>query len=172
VSGGYLSPELLAGKHDVSGFECRSREQTDWLRRHARQSAASGTTRVFVVTGQDGEVVVAYYAWCMAQLTAAASPERVRKGAGRYPQPVALLARLGADVRHEGRGLGAALLQDVFARLAELSGDIGCRGLLIHAESAEAKKFYLHLVPEFEQSPTDELHLVLLLKDIRRTLAN
>jgi hypothetical protein len=25
-------------------------------------------------------------------------------------------------------------------------------------------------VPEFEPSPTDELHLVLLMKDIRRTL--
>ena len=37
----------------------------------------------------------------------------------------------------------------------------------MHAESAEATKFYLHLVPEFEPSPTDDLHLVLLLKDIR-----
>ena len=171
MSAGYRPPELLAGHHDVSGFECRSREQTDWLRRHARQSAASGTTRVFVVTGPDSLAVVAYYAWCMAPLTGPASPERLRKGSGRYPQPVALLARLGVDIRHEGRGLGAALLKDVFARLAGLSTDIGCRGLLVHAESAEAKKFYLHLVPEFEQSPTDELHLVLLLKDIRKTLA-
>jgi hypothetical protein len=91
---------------------------------------------------------------------------------GRTPdvQKKALLARLGVDVRHERRELGAALLQDVFARLAGLSSDIGCRGLLIHAESAKAKKFYLHLVQEFEQSPTDELHLVLLLKDIRKTL--
>jgi hypothetical protein len=178
VSGGYRPPELLAAQHDVSGFECRSQEQTDWLRRHARQSAASGTTRVFVVTGQDTPVVVAYYAWCMAQLTAPASPVtapaspgRLRKAAGRYPQPVALLARLGVDIRHEGHGLGVALLQDVFVRLASLSSDIGCRGLLVHAESAEAKRFYLHLVPEFEPSPTDELHLVLLLKDIRKTLA-
>jgi hypothetical protein len=31
--------------------------------------------------------------------------------------------------------------------------------------------FYRHLVPEFEQSPTDPLHLVLLIEDIRRTLA-
>ncbi len=92
------------------------------------------------------------------------------KGAGRYPQPVALLARLGVDVTHEGRGLGAALLQDVFARLVELSDDIGCRGLLVHAESAPARDFYLHLVPEFEASPTDELHLVLMMKDIKRTL--
>jgi GNAT superfamily N-acetyltransferase len=169
MSARYRPPELLADHHDTSGFECRSREQTDWLRRLARQSA-TGTTRVFVVTDETGHAVVAYYAWCMAQLAAAAAPERLRKGAGRYPQPVALLARLGVDIHYEGQGLGAALLQDVFARVMELSSDIGCRGLLVHAESDEAKKFYLHLVPEFEQSPTDDLHLVLLMKDIRRTL--
>lgn len=170
MSARYRPPELLAGHHDVSKFECRSAEQTDWLRRFARQSAATGTTRVFVVTEAAGPAVAAYYAWCMAQLVPAAAPERLRKGAGRYPQPVALLARLGVDIRHERQGLGAALLQDAFARLLELSSDIGCRGLLVHAESAEAKRFYLHLVPEFEPSPTDDMHLVLLMKDIRRTL--
>ncbi len=106
----------------------------------------------------------------MAQVVHADFPERLGKGAGRYPQPVALLARLGVDTGHEGRGLGAGLLQDVFARLVELSGDIGCRGLLVHAEATEGGDFYLHLVPEFEPSPTDDLHLVLLMKDIRRTL--
>lgn len=34
------------------------------------------------------------------------------------------------------------------------------------------KKFCLHLVAEFESSPSDELHLVLLMKDIRRTLVS
>jgi GNAT superfamily N-acetyltransferase len=170
VTGRYLAPVPLADHHDVATFECRSREQTDWLRRHARQSAATGTTRVFVVTEPGSEFVVAYYGWCMAQVAPAAAPVRLRKGAGRYPQPVALLTRLGVDVNHEGRGLGAALLQDVFARLLELSVDIGCRGLLVHAESLEARAFYRHLVPEFETSPTDELHLVLLMKDIRKTL--
>jgi GNAT superfamily N-acetyltransferase len=129
-----------------------------------------GTTRVFVVTRTESTIVVAYYAWCMAQVDVGRAPQRLRKGAGKYPQPTALLARLGVDLHHEGRGLGAALLQDVFARLLELSADIGCRGLLVHAESREARAFYLHLVPEFEPSPTDELHLVLLMKDIRRTL--
>ena len=105
----------------------------------------------------------------MAQLDLAA-PEHLKKGAGRYPQPVALLARLGVDSRHEGKGLGAALLVDAVTRLLTLSDDIGCRGLLIHAECVVARDFYLHLVPELEQSPTDELHLVLLLKDARRTL--
>lgn len=97
-------------------------------------------------------------------------PVRLAKGAGRYPQPVALLARLGVDREHEGRGLGAGLLQDVFSRLVELSSGIGCRGLLVHAEHPEARSFYEHLIPEFEPSPTDELHLVLLMKDVRKTL--
>lgn len=166
----YRPPEPLNEDHDVSSFSCRSSEQTDWLRRYAHQSANTGTTRVFVVTEVPSDRIVAYYAWCMAQVDSGAAPERLRKGAGRYPQPVALLARLGVDADHEGRGLGAGLLQDVFTRLAGLSADIGCRGLLVHAESRDARDFYRHLVPEFEPSPTDELHLVLLMKDIRRTL--
>jgi hypothetical protein len=71
--------------------------------------------------------------------------------AGRYPQPVALLA-------------------DVISRTAQLGSEVGCRGLLVHAESDSARDFYRHLIPEFEPSPTDPLHLVRLMKDILRTL--
>ena len=166
----YQLPRLLTVTDSVEEFSCTSTEQTQWLRRHAMQSASSSTTRVFVVTRKGDSTVVAYYAWCMAQLELSAAPDRLKKGAGRYPQPVALLARLGVDSRHEGKGLGAALLVDAVTRLLTLSDDIGCRGLLIHAESAVARDFYLNLIPELEQSPTDELHLVLLLKDARRTL--
>ena len=166
----YRSLVPLGVDHDVSDLRCRSREQTDWLHRRARQSVATGTTSVFVVTEVGGTAVVAYYGWCMAWLDVAAAPSRMRKGAGRFPQPVALLARLGVDTAHEGRGLGAALLRDVVARLLRLSPEIGCRGLLVHAESAEARAFYLHVLPDLDPSPTDELHLVLLMKDLRRTL--
>lgn len=166
----YSAPVPLAATHLVDQFECDSAEQTTWLRRFARQSASMGTTKVFVVTEAGSDRVVAYYAWCMAHLAINEAPDRLRKGAGRYPQPVALLARLGVHVLHEGRGLGAGLLVDVIARVARLSAEIGCRGLLVHAESQAARDFYVHLVPEFEQSPTDPLHLVLMTKDIRRTL--
>ena len=170
MTAAYRRPEPLRDDHALDEFECRSSEQTLWLRRYARQSAAVGTTRVFVVTEVGSPEVVAYYGWCMAQLHPTEAPARLRKGAGRYPQPVALLARLGVHVRHEGRGLGAGLLQDVFLRVVALSDEIGCRALLVHAESNTARDFYRHLVPEFEESPTDPLHLVVLTKDIRRTL--
>ena len=35
----------------------------------------------------------------------------------------------------------------------------------------EAKDFYQRLVPDFAESPTDPLHLYLLMSDLRRTLA-
>ena len=166
----YLAPRLLDSDHALEEFECRSIEQMEWLRRHARQANASGTARVLVVTEPDSTEVVAYYAWAMATITVATAPTRMRRGAGRYPQPVALLARLGVSIDHEGQGLGAGLLGDVIARTADLGTEIGCRGLLVHAETSQARGFYHHLIPESEPSPTDELHLVLLMKDIHRTL--
>lgn len=166
----YRPPVPLQSQHDLESFGCSSEEQTSWLRRHARQSAASGGTRVFVVTEVGSDQVVAYYAWCMAQLSLEAAPERVRRGAGKYPQPVALLARLGVDSRHEGRGIGAGLLKDVLLRFAAVAEEIGTRALLVHAESETAREYYLHLLPDFVASPTDPLHLVLLAKDLRQAL--
>ncbi len=170
VTDGYLPPALLTGDHELERFECRSPEQTLWLRRHARQAAATGATKVLVGTPVRSIEVVAYYAWCMASLAVETAPRRLRKGAGRYPQPVALLARLGVSIHHERRGLGAGLLQDVIARSVAVGQEIGCRGLLVHAETPAARDFYRHLIPEFEPSPTDDLHLVLMMKDILRTL--
>ena len=168
----YRPPRLLEPDDVIDDFECRSVEQTEWLRYHARQAHASGTAKVLVVTPGDGDVVVAYYAWSMASISIENAPPRVRKGAGRYPQPVALLARLGVAIGHEGRRLGAGMLADVISRTAQLGTGIGCRGLLVHTETTQARDFYLHLIPEFEPSPTDDLHLFLLMKDILRTLRN
>lgn len=167
----YLRPRLPRSGDDIESFECRSAEQTAWLGQHAWQAHNTGTAKVLVVEEETTRRVVAYYAWAMASIRSNDAPERLLKGAGRYPQPVALLARLGVDVAHEGRGLGAGLLVDVIARVAELGTRIGCRGLLVHAESESARGFYLHLIPEFQPSPTDPLHLVLLMKDIRHTLS-
>lgn len=166
----YRPPRLLESGDVVDDFECRSAVQTEWLRHHGRQAHSAGTARVFVVTEPDANVAIAYYSWSMAGISVADAPARARTGAGRYPQPVALLARLGVSLDHEGRGLGAGLLADVIGRTAQLGAEIGCRGLLVHTESTEARDFYFHLVPEFEPSPTDKLHLLLLMKDIRKSL--
>jgi hypothetical protein len=167
----YQLPTRIDRDHDLSDFGCRSAAQTRWLHKNALQADAAGTSKVFVVTETEdpSRRVVAYYAWCMASVALEDAPERLKKGAGRYPQPVALLTRLGVDTGHERKGLGTGLLQDMFSRLLEMSETIGCRGLLVHCETAEAKIWYLKRIADFEPSPTDELHLFLLMKDIRKT---
>ena len=45
------------------------------------------------------------------------------------------------------------MLSDVISRTLALGEEIGCRGLLAHAETVEARDFYLHLIPEFESPP-------------------
>ncbi len=164
----YAAPRLLRPDDELEEFECRSSAQTSWLRRHARQAHAANSTKVLVVTPVDQPTVVAYYAWCMASVRPADLPARQRKGGGSYPQPVALLARLGVHTDHEGRGLGSALLADVIRRAAAVGGQIGCRALLVHCETDDARSFYLHHAPELEPSPTDDLHLSLLMKDLLR----
>lgn len=166
----YVGPRPLERRHVLDGFSSTSAAQSLWLREHARQAHGARTAHVMVVTPPASDDVVAYYAWSMASVGVERVPSRVARGAGRHPQPFALLARLAVDERHEGRGLGHALLADVVVRTVEAAALIGCRGLLVHAEDAAARSFYLKALPEFEQSPTDPLHLMVLAKDLRRAL--
>ncbi len=95
----YQPPELLAARHQLACFRCRSEEQSTWLVEMAKQAHGTGTTRVFVVTESEQPTVVAYYARCLASMGTTDLPERLRRGADRYPQPVALLARLAGACR-------------------------------------------------------------------------
>ncbi len=65
-------------------------------------------------------------------------------------------------------GLGRSLLQDVLLRCLEAAGVIGARILLVHAKHAPAKAWYMQY--HVEESPTDPLHLLMLLKDVRAIL--
>jgi len=136
---------------------------------------AAGTVRTFVVTPNTDKTVVAYYAWRMGHITRKEAPSRWRAGVGRYPQPVAILARLAVHSDHTGRGLGAGLLVDVLSRFVDVADEIGVRGLLIHCEDETARDFYQHLLPGLTPLVSDgdvinELTQVVLAKDLRKTL--
>ncbi len=47
----------------------------------------------------------------------------------------------------------------------QAADSIGVRAILVHALNDEARVFYAHF--EFEVSPTDPLHLMLLMNDAR-----
>jgi GNAT superfamily N-acetyltransferase len=78
-----------------------------------------------------------------------------------------LLARLAVDRIWRGQGVGKALLRDAIERTLQAADIAGIRALAAHAKDEEARRFYEHF--DFVPSPTDPLHLFVLLKDVRRT---
>jgi GNAT superfamily N-acetyltransferase len=67
-----------------------------------------------------------------------------------------------------GRGVGAWLLRDAMTRTLAASETIGVRALLVHPVDDEAGRFYLR--HGLEPSTTDELHLMIVIKDIAAAL--
>jgi GNAT superfamily N-acetyltransferase len=163
--------ESISRDHVTAEFDCGSEAQTTWLRKHALQAHRTDTSKVRVVTHIGDARVIGYYALAAGSVELASTPIRVAKGMPRYPVPVVILTRLGVDRTEHGRGLGRALLRDVLLRVATASEVIGARALLIHCENEAARAFYWHL-GEFEASPTDPLHVYLLMSDLRRTLGS
>lgn len=162
----YRPPEPLEKRHRLDDFDRGEPALDEWLKRHARAAHSSGSARVFVTTLEDGETVVGYYALAAAQVAPEAATERALKGQPRTrPVPAVLLARLAVDREHQRAGLGRSLLQDGMLRCLDAAESIGARVLLVHAKRDAAKAWYLRY--GFEESPTDALHLLILLKDIR-----
>ena len=163
---GYSQPQPLRGKQDLSEFVSGEISLDSWLRQHARHAEAAGSARTFVTT--DGKRVVGFYSLAIGQVQPDDATERLLTGqpAGR-PVPVIVLARLAVDREHQKRGLGRSLLQDALLRCDQVSDSVGVRAVVAHALPAAAD-FYDYF--GFEKSPTDPLHRILLLKDLRRFL--
>ncbi|MFG2087501.1 MULTISPECIES: GNAT family N-acetyltransferase [unclassified Spirillospora] len=158
----------LTAQDDVDAFDCGQPDLDDWLKRFALVNQKAGMSTVFVTSSEDG--VVGYYALATGGVERADAPGRVVRGVPAHPVPVILLTRLAVHSGVQGKGLGRAMLRDALVRVANAAEEIGVRALLIHAKDDRAKDFYLRHA-EFEPSPTDPLHLFLLLKDLRKNLA-
>ena len=161
---------LLSPAHDVAAFDCGSDAQTDWLRRHALQAQQADTARVFVACVAGTPRVAGFYALAAGSVQAEQAPARLARGVGRYPVPVVVLARLGVDRDAQGQRLGSSLVRDAFLQTAAIAERLGVRALVIPAETPRAAAFYRGLDPAFEPMPGEPLHLVLLMKDLRKAI--
>lgn len=160
------SVEPLDPRHDSTTFDSGKEELDDWLRRFALSNHRAGSARVYIVHRSDR--IVGYYALAAASVESADAPTRVSKGLSRNPIPVIFLARLAVNRDEQGHGLGAALLRDALLRALSAADEIGARAVIVHAKDDEAREFYEHF--GFEASPSDPLHLLILMKDLRRML--
>ena len=159
--------EKLRPDHELDGFDCGKEELNRFLIRHALGNQRAESAQSYVLA-QDRKVV-GYYSLAAGAVTHDEATARVRKGQARHPVPVILLARLAVDKTLQGRGIGPALLKDALLRAASAADTIGARALLVHAKDSDARSFYEHF--GFEPSPTDPLHLFLIMKDLKQRIA-
>ena len=159
-----LRIEKLGPAHSLDGFDCGREELNRFLTRFAVANQQAGAARTYVAVS--GQSVVGYYSLAVGEVAYDDAPDRLKKGLARHPVPIMLLARLAVGVAWQGRGLGAGLLKDAMGRTLLAADIAGIRAFAVHAMDETARRFYEHF--GFIPSPTDPLHLFLLIKDIKR----
>jgi GNAT superfamily N-acetyltransferase len=156
--------EALARTHDVSQFECGTHASlNEWLKRFAWVNQQNESSRTYVV--HRANRVVAYYSVASSSVRREEAPARIAKGLANHPIPVILLTRLAVDKAEQGTGLGSAMLKDALIRIAGAADIVGARAVLVHAIDEPAARFYMRF--GFERSRVSDLHLMLLMKDLR-----
>ena len=159
--------EKLCPAHRLEDFDCGREELNRYLLRYAWQNQQAGAAQTYL--GLVGETVVGYHTLAVGHVARERAPERLTKGLAHHPVPIMLLARLAVDRRWQGQGIGKALLRDAMLRTLQAADIAGIRAFAVHAKDEAAISFYQKF--DFIPSPTDPLHLFVLLKDVRRMLA-
>jgi predicted N-acetyltransferase YhbS len=111
--------------------------------------------------------VVGYYTLSAVAVERAELSTRARRNAPS-PVPAVLLGRLAVDRNAQGSGLGRLLVRDAVLSTLAAADRIGVKLLLVHALNEQVSLFYQRL--GFTPSPTDSLHLYVLLGDARASL--
>jgi predicted N-acetyltransferase YhbS len=143
VSSGGASPAIsppvpIGSEHVTSAFTCGKPTLDDWLKSRALRSEGRSARTYVVCVGQE---VVGYY--CLATGSVRID-ELPKKLAGDMPAavPVIILGRLAVHAGYQGLRIGKGLLRDALLRSLQVSQQVGCRAVLVHALDEEAAAFY------------------------------
>ena len=156
-----LKIEKLRRDHILEGFDCGKEPLNRFLIRNALQSQQSNASQTYVIV-ETGHVI-GYHTLVVGEVAYDEAGERLKRGLARHPIPIMILARLAVSTDWQGRGVGPALLKDALLRTLQAADIAGIRAFAVHAKDNEARAFYEHF--DFVPSPTDPMHLFLLLKD-------
>jgi predicted N-acetyltransferase YhbS len=139
----YLPPEGIRANHRLSEFDCGKQKLNDWLAKHALTNEGRASRTYVVVEAGEGGQVVAFYALAAGSVALPDLPRRLRHDLPN-PVPVMVLGRLAVDARHQGAGLGPAMLREAMLRTLEVARSAGVRAIVVHPIDEDAAEFYAH----------------------------
>jgi GNAT superfamily N-acetyltransferase len=160
------SIEKLRREHVLEAFDCGQPDLNSWLLKHGIQNQGANAAQTYI--GLVNGIVTGYYSLAVGQVEYAGAPEPLQKGLAKHPVPIMLLARLAVHQDWQKKGIGSSLLRDAVLRTLQAADIVGIRALAVHAKDDAAKRYYEQF--DFVPSPTDLLHLFVLLKDLRKNI--
>jgi GNAT superfamily N-acetyltransferase len=159
----YRKPVCLGPEHDLRDFDCGKPVMDAFLKDMARHNQEQGFTRTFVIADKDF-TVVGYHSLCAGMIARHHVPRSIKAHQAPVEIPVALIVRLAVDRRHQGQGLGAALLRNALQSVVTAAESVAFRAVAVHALDDGAAEFYIRY--GFRQAKGMERTLLLPLKDI------
>jgi ribosomal protein S18 acetylase RimI-like enzyme len=164
--------ELLAKSHDRDGFDCGSEPLNLFLKQTARQHAARGISRTFVLV-EDGasepKPILGFFSLNLCQIKSESlAPEESKK----LPRDVSgiRLGRLAVAREYQRQGIGKSLLVAAMGKFIGIFNTAGGTGLFVDAKDHEAKRYYEQF--GFIPLPSNELQLFLPVKTIQEALTH
>ncbi len=162
--------EPLSRSHDRDGFDCGSEPLNLFLKQTARQHAARGISRTFVLVDEslaEPKPILGFFALNLCQIQSEALPPDEARKMPRHVSGVRL-GRLAVGRGLQGQGLGKILLVAAMKKFLDIFYTAGGIGLFVDAKDQKAKAFYEHF--GFVPLPSNELELFLPVATIREAL--
>lgn len=160
-------PRPIEATDNTTDFASGEESLDRYLADRALTNHLADLGRCYVCVDVETDKVLGYYTLSAVAVEHADLPGKVRRNAPN-PVPAVLMGRLAIDAKAQGSGLGRFLVRDAILSTLAAADRIGVRILLVHALHEQAATFYEKL--GFKRSPTDPLHLYLLLADARKSL--
>ena len=162
--------ERLAKSHDRDGFDSGSELLDLFLKQTARQHAARGISRTFVLVEEgasEPKPILGFFSLNLCQIKSEfLSAEEARK----LPRDVSgvRLGRLAVAREYQRQGIGKTLLVAAMGKFMEIFNTAGGIGLFVDAKDHAAKRYYEQF--GFVALPSSELELFLPVKTIQAAL--
>ena len=160
-------PRPIEATDNTTDFASGEESLDRYLADRALTNHLADLARCYVCVDGETKKILGYYTLSAVAVEHAQLSGKMRRNAPN-PVPAVLLGRLAIDAKAQGSGLGRFLVRDAVLSTLAAADRIGVRILLVHALHEQAATFYEEL--GFTRSPTDPLHLYLLLADARKSL--
>lgn len=160
---------VLNRNHDRIGFDCGNEALNAYLQNTARQHIDKSLATTRVIVDENDVTILGFYSITMCELDASSLPDRISRKLPNSKVPAALLGRLAVDRRHQGKGLGKALLMEAVRDTVVVANQVACVGLVVDSKNADSTRFYAAY--GFEEIPGNNSRLFMPINTLKTIAA-